>query len=413
MANTFKFGNGNWAVKDGSVLAYNDENNNFKPLPFDFTRDSIATRVNKDGLIEVVPNNMPRIDFTDNTSGHLLLEPSRTNTITYSEDFSDSIWTKSGPTLAYNQGISPDGKNNATKMIPSTSGTSQDIFATATASGSTEYTRSFFAKVDGYSWIYIQQYDGSTNRGAWFDLSTGSLGNTETNVASSIEDFGSGWYKCSVTFTTQSGATSERAQIRVVGANGSTTFAGNGRDGVLIWGAQVEQGSYSTSYIPTSGSTETRQADICNGSGNSQTFNSSEGVLYAEIAALANDLTNRFIILSDGSTLNRLTLRYRTTSNQLSMEVHTGGVLRLTIYKTLQDITESQKVALKYSYGDFSLWVNGTEAGSSSFSGIFSSSTINNLDFDGFSQPFIGRVSELSVFNEALTDEQLQLLTTP
>jgi hypothetical protein len=52
MANTFKFGNGKWAVKDGSALAYNDENGNFKPLPFDFTRASSATRVNKDGLIE-------------------------------------------------------------------------------------------------------------------------------------------------------------------------------------------------------------------------------------------------------------------------------------------------------------------------------------------------------------------------
>ena len=81
MANTFKFGNGNWAVKDGYVLAYNDENNNFKPLPFDFTRASSATRVNKQGLIETVPSGKPRIDFLNNTSGHLLLEPSRTNSL--------------------------------------------------------------------------------------------------------------------------------------------------------------------------------------------------------------------------------------------------------------------------------------------------------------------------------------------
>ena len=79
MATTFKFGGGNWAVKDGYALAYNDENNNFKPLPFDFTRASSATRVNKQGLIETVPSGKPRIDFLNNTSGHLLLEPSRTN----------------------------------------------------------------------------------------------------------------------------------------------------------------------------------------------------------------------------------------------------------------------------------------------------------------------------------------------
>ena len=96
MANTFKFGNGNWAVKDGYALAYNDENGNFKPLPFDFTRASSATTLNRQGLIETVGSDKPRIDFTDNTSGHLLLEPQRTNSLTYS-------------TLAFNGGSIPTG----------------------------------------------------------------------------------------------------------------------------------------------------------------------------------------------------------------------------------------------------------------------------------------------------------------
>jgi hypothetical protein len=68
-------------------LAYNDENNNFKPLPFTFTRASTATRVNESGLIESVASGVPRIDFLDNADGHLLLEPSRTNLVPYSEAF--------------------------------------------------------------------------------------------------------------------------------------------------------------------------------------------------------------------------------------------------------------------------------------------------------------------------------------
>lgn len=96
MANTLKFGNGQWASKEGSVLAYNDENNNFKPLPFDFTRASGATRVNKDGLIEVVGSDEPRIDFSNDANGALLLEPSRTNFIPYS-------------TLDFNGGVKPNG----------------------------------------------------------------------------------------------------------------------------------------------------------------------------------------------------------------------------------------------------------------------------------------------------------------
>ena len=79
MAKTYKFGNGTWARKKGSTLAYSDTNNAFKPLPFSFERNSIATRVNKEGLIEVVGNDIPRIDYTDSTEGALLLENSATN----------------------------------------------------------------------------------------------------------------------------------------------------------------------------------------------------------------------------------------------------------------------------------------------------------------------------------------------
>ena len=79
MANTLKFGNGEWYGKKDTILAYNDENSNYKPLPFDFSRASSATVVNKDGLIETVGSGQPRIDYKDDSEGALLLEPSRTN----------------------------------------------------------------------------------------------------------------------------------------------------------------------------------------------------------------------------------------------------------------------------------------------------------------------------------------------
>ena len=90
MSKTFQSGNGEWAVGKETALAYNDENSNFKPLPFTFDRGSIGTVVNKQGLIETVGIDEPRIDFLNNTKGHLLLEPSRQNLITYSEDFSNA-----------------------------------------------------------------------------------------------------------------------------------------------------------------------------------------------------------------------------------------------------------------------------------------------------------------------------------
>jgi len=79
MANTLKFGNGEWYGKKDTILAYNDENSNYKPLPFNFSRASKATVVNKDGLIEEVGSGQPRIDYKDNSKGALLLEPQRSN----------------------------------------------------------------------------------------------------------------------------------------------------------------------------------------------------------------------------------------------------------------------------------------------------------------------------------------------
>ena len=74
-------------VKKDTILAYNDETSNYKPLPFNFSRDSSATVVNKDGLIETVGSGEPRIDYKDDSKGALLLEPSRTNLFTYVRRF--------------------------------------------------------------------------------------------------------------------------------------------------------------------------------------------------------------------------------------------------------------------------------------------------------------------------------------
>ena len=123
MAQTLKFGNGTWATKKGSTLAFNDEDGNYKPLPFTTTRATSATRVNKEGLIEVVENDRPRIDYTDSAKGVLLLEPQRTNLFTYSEDFSNADWSKTNVTLVSDNGVSPDGTSNSDLIYPTATDT--------------------------------------------------------------------------------------------------------------------------------------------------------------------------------------------------------------------------------------------------------------------------------------------------
>ena len=126
------------------MLGYNSENENFKPLAFNFTRASSATVVNKAGLIETVGSGEPRIDFKDDAKGALKLEPQRTNSITYSEDFSQ--WQQSGVTITPNSAISPDGTLNADKIIATNTDPASFIFASVTA---TEHTFSFYYKGEG------------------------------------------------------------------------------------------------------------------------------------------------------------------------------------------------------------------------------------------------------------------------
>jgi len=143
MAQTLKFGNKTWATKVGSTLAYNDENDNYKPLPFAFTRSTSATRVNKQGLIEVVTNDIPRIDYTDGC-GSILLEPQSTNTVTYSENF-DQYLLSLITTPIQSGFLAPDGTNTAYKITGVIGSSSIYLPGGVT---STTATRSIWARTD-------------------------------------------------------------------------------------------------------------------------------------------------------------------------------------------------------------------------------------------------------------------------
>jgi hypothetical protein len=394
MANTFKFGNGNWAVKEDYALAYNDENNNFKPLPFDFTRASSATRVNKQGLIETVPSGKPRIDFLNNTKGHLLLEPSRTNLFTYSEDFTQSNWAKVNSTLLSNQATSPTGENNASLLT-----------ATAATGGifefnewtTTQRTATFFVKKNTAQFVEILNASASGNR-VKYDLDNGTIDTESGSMTGMIVNYGNGWYRLSATHT----------------HTGTGTFGlrfPTSGESVYIWGAQIEAGSYATSYIPTSGSTVTRSAETCNDAGNSTVFNDSEGVLFTELAALANDGTTREMALSDGGASNRIELRYISSANVIQTVIR-GAASTIVLSYTLTDATEFAKVAVKYKSGDYALWVNGVERATSTTTGT--PTGLSQFAFDDGNGNFniYAKIKQAKLYNTTLTDSELQQLTS-
>jgi hypothetical protein len=418
MANTFKFGtNGNWAVKDGSALAYNDENNNFKPLPFDFTRASSATRVNKQGLIETVPSGKPRIDFLNNTSGHLLLEPSRTNIVFYSEQLNNSVWNKlTNTTVTANQIVSPDGSQNADEFSATSTSTSlmavQDGFSVFS---SVDYVISFFAKKGSVR--YVQLFNGggqvTGNPRTNFNLQDGNVAIQDGGHTSSIEDFGNGWYRCTTKVTTLS--TTLQMYINGVStstASRSSTSSWTSGDNFYVWGAQLEAGSYPTSYIKTTSGQVTRSADVCNGAGTSAEFNDSEGVLFAEIADFYDSATSRVISISDSTLNNRVFFKFYTASNgiQATLVSSTGGT-NPQITATTNNTSDFNKIALKYSANGFNLWANGFELGSDTITNL--PNNLNDLSFDTATlNDFYGKSKQVMTFKTALTDSELETLTS-
>ena len=368
---------------------------------FQFSRNSSATRVNEQGLIEdVTDTNLPRIDYTDGT-GSLLLEPQSTNLQLRSQEFDNSVWTASRATLTANDAVSPDGTLNAYKLTH-TSGSSGYVFDTIpTVNSGDSRSISVFAKYIDDEVFKIVSFTDSGN--SEFNLLNGTVTSVFGTITDAkIENYGNGWYRCSCKYTATTTSTK----------NYGFYLDDASKEGVHIWGAQVEEQSFSTSYIPTSGSTVTRDADVCNNSGSSDLINSTEGVLYCEIAALADDGTSRRISLSDGGSSDRLEIFYGTIANRIDYHIYSGSSFQASGFSLLSSATDFNKIAVKYKENDFALWVNGTEVSTN-----LSGSTpigLNKLQLQDASgsNDFYGKVKSVAVYKEALTDEELTALTT-
>jgi hypothetical protein len=411
MSQTLKFGNGTWATKKGSTLAYNDEDGNFKPLPFTYTGAGKGTRVNKEGLIEVVENDRPRIDYTDSEDGVFLLEKAATNLVTYSEDFSNSYWTKSGSSVVSGF-VSPDGTNNAFKLIEDTSTADHTVYKlNISISNGVEYTYSVFVK--GTQRVLQMVLSGSfSSNFCNFDLSDGTIGDNTGLVDFNITSLSNDWYRCDV--TALSNGTSANIELILAKSKTSSRYAnyqGNGNSNIYIFGVQLEAGNAS-SYIPTQGNPQTRVQETASGSGNSEVFNDSQGILYANISypITTSGSGNKRIAISNGTSSNRVMFA-EIGNTGISALITSGGVNSAYITGNVNNLL-SFKSAIKYRQNDFSLWVNGFEVGTDT-SGLVPVG-LSELAFDGGdnSNPFYGKTKEIAYYDTVLTDLELETLTS-
>lgn len=383
MASTLKLGKGNWGVKEDSLLAYSDQNNKFVPLPFDFSRASSATVVNKAGLIESVTSGLPRIDFSDDTNGALLLEPQSTNLITYSELLNTYFTAKSPNTvITDNYGIAPNGLQSSSRI----------------QFGASDYClRSLSLSTNSTSSVYVKGIIGET-----IQFGVGA------NVAQGgIFTFNGSWQRIEYTYQSGSGS------ILFSNLQGSATATD-----FEAWGLQVEDNTtYATSYIPTTGAAATRVQDLCAGAGSASTFNSTEGVLYVEIESLANENLQRNLSISDGTHNNTIKIGfYSNNSNYVFYaDVRLGGVNQAFLIKNFGEVAPTfKKCAIKYKQNDFALWIDGVEVATDTSGDTFPENTLNTFSFTRGDnvQIFEGKAKQVLVFKQALSDSELEALTT-
>ena len=401
MANTLNLGNGNWATKKDSLLAYNSENGNFKPLPFSFTRATSATVVNKAGLIETVGSGEPRIDFSNDAKGALKLEPSRSNLLPYSGNF--STWAEVFAEGTISDIISPNGTDYGIKITDNNVSNTHRIQLGVTTASSGSFTYSLFLKKGTLTTAYFQVFNGTTASNANVDLENGTITSGGLGVNHTIEDYGNDWYRCSISGNLISTATTVYLYTK---QNGS--YVGNG-DYLYAWGAQLEQGSYATSYIPTQGSSVTRVAESCSDAGNEQVINSIEGVLYWNIITQDSNSSSKAISINNGSNTILSIYFY---SSSINVIFNVNGVNQFYANFGLT-IGQEYKIAVLYQENNFALYVNGVKRAEDTNGSVPSVDTFDRLNLSEVSgSKFYGNVKEVKLYNTALTDQELINLTT-
>jgi len=382
-------GNGTIKLDFGSVVGQNINANgtytevgtyDIDRLEF-FKNSSFSGSIDNVSVIEITTDtSLPRINYEgfsydgsgnvvpDSGCGSWLFEPQSTNLVPYSEDFSqwDVINT---PIITSNYGVSPDGTQNADRLQMNTN---DRIYTSVPASGNTAFS------------VYLKGSGIITLRDS-------------TNVYRQDVTLTSEWERYSLYFN----ATSNTVQIQ------------NQKVGDVdceIWGAQVEALSYPTSYIPTSGSTVTRNQDVCNNGGSLASINSTEGVLYFEGSALVGG-SNTQISLSDGTNDNGVKLRFDLNPDRLTIFLrgNSGTFAIKTITGVTQ--TDNNKIALVWDITNFRIWINGTEQGLIATNDLpIGLDTLNFANNTGSSN-FQGKTKALAVF-PYLSDAELTELTT-
>ena len=377
------------------------------------TAANITTTVAITNYIPVLmtaPSGVPRLDYNPVTGQALglLIEEQRTNLLTYSQDFSNAAWTKTGATIGVGV-IAPDG--SVSQKITSNQSTTISTVYRGITPAAGGLTFSGYVKSDGIcNWVQIVISGSGVNTGiarVWVNLITGAVGTIIGGWSSvAITSVGNGWFRVSCITTVT--ATTGNYYFSNATGNGVDSYTGDGYSGVYIWGAQLEAGSFATSLIPTTSAQVTRNADQASlqGTNFSSWYNQSQGSLYCDWD-LGNTYTAMGIFISDGTLNNAIMVVYNSTN--ININVAGSAVLNATYGAGIAG--GSYKSIVSYS----------TTSGIAARNGITSAIATGNktpivnqlnLNSPSITGSIDGHIRKITYYPQALSSANLVALTS-
>ena len=344
--------------------------------------------------VKEINTDTPRLDYSG-TEPALLLEPQRTNIITYSSDTNNWGWgSDSNPNNTTRDfGYSaPDGSNNATLFTRNLGTSGFPAWGNIPTNVNTDFTYSIFVKKGTSDTIELFNVSTSPQSKVIYNFNTNTF-TTELNATGKSVAYSDGWYRISMTYANGSATVS---QIRNIFEDGKSVY---------LFGAQAEQASYATSYIPTNGQTETRLADDSVATGLGSIAGQSEGTLFAYFKTIGDSATP-YISLNKNNTVGNRVLIYNNSG--VSAEIRVEGVVQASITSSTQGLI---KAAFAYKANDFAFYINGSQIGTDSSGITFSAGVLNELNL-GFGAQDGAEIKQIILFPTKLTDTELQQLTS-
>jgi len=337
--------------------------------------------------------DLPRINYDANgENGSLLLEPSRQQLFQYSEWFDNTYWARTGtgggiaPIVTQNYAISPEGFKNASRVQFDTNG--------STSTHRSGLVRDFaFTTGDKYAIsCWVKSASGSDEIFA-FRIAGAQVGGEKTATNE--------WQLFTETHTATA-TTTDNFGMQMRGNYSSQT------SDILIYGMQLENATYGTSYIPNHGESGgvTRAADSCSVTGVSDVIGQTEGTIFVDVNLYARDSFTYFALAPNlGTTSSYIGIGITTTA--FSFEVLNSGVQ--VAYNYSNSSTGNFKIAFAYKANDFVGYVNGTQVMTDTSGSVPACSQIGLNVYDK-DQPLLYK--QVALFNERLSNAELATLTT-